>query len=241
MFCRKTVRIFAMDYVVLLSSAILFGVSMCFTPGPNNAMAMSTGLTHGFRAALPLCFGAGIGANVTLLLLGFGLTEVFIRFPLAYTALRYAGAVYMLWLAWKIAGLRLPSSKEKTGGSRDLRSPSGKHPSAGRDGAEARGVTPLTFLQAVLLQLVNVKVWLTNIIIVSNFVGTGPESSARLWLMVALYTCLGTSAIALWAAGGAVMRRFLSSDGMRRANYLFALFLVFSVALLFVGPSAAAP
>ena len=32
-----------MDYLLYLTSMILFGVSMCFTPGPNNALAMATG------------------------------------------------------------------------------------------------------------------------------------------------------------------------------------------------------
>ena len=237
-----------MSYLVYLSSMLLFALSMCFTPGPNNAMAMAIGLDKGFKAALPLCFGAAIGANVTLLLLGLGLAELFIRFPVVYEFLRYAGALYMLWLAWKISGLPLPwaagsaglkAKQERKNLRGELSGPESKADSetadeSRNDKERTEGVRPLTFLQAFMFQLVNVKVWLTNVIVISNYVGTGEGVWARLTLAIVLFTVLGTVAIATWAAGGMFMRHFLTSDGMRRANYVFAAFLVFSVLLLFV-------
>lgn len=236
-----------MSYLLYLSSMLLFAMSMCFTPGPNNAMAMAIGLDKGFRAALPLCFGAAIGANVTLLLLGLGLAELFTRFPVVYEFLRYAGALYMLWLAWKISGLPLPWAARKIVGTRaqDGRNPvpdglpekmadSEADERKENTGEQSEGVRPLTFFQAFMFQLVNVKVWLTNVIVISNYVGTGDGVWARLCLAIVLFTVLGAAAIASWAAGGMFMRRFLTSDGMRRANYVFAAFLVFSVLLLFV-------
>ena len=105
-----------MNHLVFLSSMLLFALSMCFTPGPNNALAMAIGLDKGFRAALPLCFGASIGANVTLLLLGLGLSEVFERFPVVYEILRYAGAAYMPLPARRLSGLAMPGSARQDWG-----------------------------------------------------------------------------------------------------------------------------
>lgn len=229
-----------MDSVTFLSSLVLLGLSMCFTPGPNNALVMAIGLDRGFRAALPFCFGAGVGANVTLVLLGFGLGEVFIRFPLVYDFLRYAGAAYMLWLAWKISGLRVEIFRKK---SEPVQVPDAPESADGGRGAASAGrkAAPtaegkaghFTFSQAFVFQLLNVKVWLTNIIIVSNYVGTGDDRWLKLALCVVLFTAMGTSAMCCWAAGGSFLRRFLASDGMRRANYVFASFLMLSIVLLF--------
>lgn len=225
-----------MNYPLFLSSLTLLGISMCFTPGPNNALAMATGLDKGFRAALPFCIGAAVGANISLVLLGFGLGTVFTRFPFVYEVLRYLGAAYMLWLAWRISGLEPPgllrglSGKKRAGGpennEQDL--------AAAVEEKTRKGITPLTFFQAMLLQLLNVKVWITNVIIVSNYVGTGDDMRLRFAIAVVLFTFMGGTAMCCWAASGVFMRRFLTSDGMRRANYLFAAFLALSVVLLFV-------
>lgn len=219
-----------MNFWLYLSSLFLFALSMCFTPGPNNALAMATGMEKGFRAALPFCLGAGIGANVTLLLLGLGLNEAFERFPLLYEVLRYAGAVYLVWLAWKISGIRLPWEQQKV--KTVFPAEEGQTQASEAEGAKER--KPLGFWGAVLFQLLNVKVWLTNIMAISYYVGTGEGVWGRFAAALALFTIMGVSAMMSWAAGGMLMRRFLTSDGMRRANYAFALFLLASVALLFL-------
>lgn len=221
-----------MDYLLYLTSLALLGVSMCFTPGPNNALAMATGMQLGFRAALPFCAGAAIGANISLLLLGFGLAEIFERCPLLYEGLRHAGALYMLWLAWRLSGLRLsfggPDKDVKSGAEAGAKEKDG-----GKNAGE-NGFRRIGFAGAMLLQLVNVKVWITNVVIVSRYVGSGDDALLKIVIAVALFTFLGGGAMCCWAAGGRFMGRFLTSDGMRRANCLFALFLVLSVGLLYV-------
>lgn len=223
-----------MDFFLFLSSILLLAISMCFTPGPNNALAMATGMDKGFRAALPFCLGAAAGANISLILLGIGLNSVFIRFPVVYEILRYLGAGYMLWLAWKISGLSLDMAKRT--GKRETKNNqcAVETEKKSKEDKAREGIQPLSFIQAVLFQLVNVKVWITNVIVVSNYIGTGEGMWLRFWTAVALFSCLGCGAMCSWAAGGVFMGRFLSSDGMRRANYVFAAFLAFSVVLLFV-------
>ena len=220
-----------MGTLLFLSSIMLFAISMCFTPGPNNALAMAIGMDRSFNASLPFCVGAAVGANISLIFLYFGLHRVFTHFPIVYEILRYIGAAYMLWLAWRIAGLRMPGTHN---GAMVNGEQASKCTSEGRS---SRGIKPLNFLQAALLQLVNVKVWLTNIIVISNYVGTGPDMNTRFLLTITLFSIMGLGAMCSWAAGGVFLRCFLSSDGMRRANYVFAACLVFSVALLFMQES----
>lgn len=211
---------------------------MCFSPGPNNAMGMATALDKGFTAALPLCCAVGAGAGVSLLLLGFGLGEVFTRFPLIYDMLRYGGALYMLWLAWGISGLKIPvfvKDRARKRGAEDERGNISGEVRAAHEKSECgNGFKPLSFWRAFGFQMVNVKLWLTNILIVSNYVGTGENMWPRFIIAFWLFLFLAPLATVCWAAGGVFLRRFLSSGGMRRANYAFALFLLCSVGLLFV-------
>ena len=233
-----------MDYAIFLSSVTLFALSMCFTPGPNNALAMATGLDKGFRAALPHCLAVPVGGLTSLVALYLGLGQVFTRFPIVYELLRYTGAVYMVWLAWRISGLRPGKAAERPAGpaagqsrnTGDAPPAEGGAPkNAATSGSERPGgITPLTFGQSFLLQFVNVKAWITNVVIISNYVGTGGHSRTRFWIVLVLMAVMGFTSVATWAAGGSFMRRFLSSDGMRRCNYVFAAFLLVSVVLLFV-------
>ena len=214
-----------MDYAIFLSSVTLFALSMCFTPGPNNALAMATGLDKGFWATLPHCLAVPVGGLTSLAALYLGLGQVFTRFPVVYEVLRYTGAVYMVWLAWRISGL----GQRKTAQAQS----SAKSAAAAASGPQG-GITPLTFGQSFLLQFVNVKAWITNVVIISNYVGTGEHSRTRFWIVMALMAVMCFTSVAMWAAGGSFMRRFLTSDGMRRCNYVFAAFLLVSVVLLFV-------
>nr|WP_242018838.1 LysE family transporter [Phaeovibrio sulfidiphilus] len=233
------------DTLLFLVSPALLAVSLCYTPGPNNTLALATGLERGVAAAAPLALGSALGANLSLLALGYGLGEVFRLYPFALEGLRVAGTVYLLWLAWRISGLRLPSLRAVRPG-RWIRRPAlvPARPADGSDpGPEAmadpRGQARVRlpgFFGGFLLQQVNIKAWITNLIIVSTYVQTGEGRELRLWLIAALFTVAGIGAVFVWAALGALMRRFLTAETIRRANYVFALFLVLSVLLLYLDP-----
>ena len=81
--------------------------AFCFvsgvTPGPNNLMLMTSGVNFGFRRTLPHLMGVVIGYSAMVALVGFGLDAIFSRFPALLPTMRWLGAAYMLWLAWKIA------------------------------------------------------------------------------------------------------------------------------------------
>ncbi len=87
----------------LLWALLLFVVVTLFTPGPNNTMLMTSGLNFGFRRGLPHLWGVALGFAVMVLAVGLGLGAVFQAYPAAYTVLKYAGAAYLLYLAWQIA------------------------------------------------------------------------------------------------------------------------------------------
>src|SRR6201996_2535632 len=122
----------------LLAAFILFAAVMFFTPGPNNIMVMSSGLTYGFRRTVPHIAGVVIGFAFMVGAVGLGFGTIFVAFPVLQTILKYAGAAYLVYLAVMIATAGPP-----------------------RPGEASRG--PMTFWQAAMFQWVNVKGWVAII------------------------------------------------------------------------------
>src|ERR1700712_3066237 len=87
----------------LFIAFVVFATVMFFTPGPNNIMLLSSGLTYGFRRTLPHVAGITIGFAFMVGAVGLGLGTVFIAFPVLQTILKYAGIAYLVYLAAAIA------------------------------------------------------------------------------------------------------------------------------------------
>ena len=129
----------------LLGPLTMFGIAMSFTPGPNNFMLMTSGLNFGFRRTLPHLFGVFHGFTLLTLCIGLGLGGLFTAFPILYTILKYAGAAYMLYLAWTIA---MSDTKAKKTAARKR---------------------PFTFIEAAAFQWVNPKAWIAIVGAISTY------------------------------------------------------------------------
>ncbi len=92
---------------IALGSLIIFAASQIGTPGPANMTLMATGAAHGFRTASPFMFGVLFGKQIIIWPIGFGLMHLSDASPVLFTVLKYASAAYIIWLAWRIANLRL--------------------------------------------------------------------------------------------------------------------------------------
>src|SRR5215472_9311050 len=114
---------------------VLFAFAISITPGPNNTMVLASGANFGLWPTIPHLLGIDLGFALMIIAVGVGIGGLFAAFPALHAALRYIGALYLLFLAWKIA-------------------------TAGRtDGATGRK-KPLSFLQAASFQWVNPKGWI---------------------------------------------------------------------------------
>lgn len=80
----------------------LVSLGFAITPGPNMMYILSRSLSQGTAAGLLSLVGVVAGFGVYLLLSAFGITAVVMAVPLAYDALRLAGAAYLLYLAWGV-------------------------------------------------------------------------------------------------------------------------------------------
>ncbi|WP_116811452.1 LysE family translocator [Steroidobacter cummioxidans] len=79
----------------------LVALAMVLTPGPNMIYLVSRAICQGRMAGLISLGGIALGFTVYLLCAAAGITAIFMSVPLAYDALRIAGAIYLLYLAWQ--------------------------------------------------------------------------------------------------------------------------------------------
>ncbi|WP_459616918.1 LysE family translocator [Bordetella sp. 2513F-2] len=189
----------------LLGPLALFVLVTSITPGPNNVMLASSGLTFGFRRSIPHMLGVNLGFTLMLVLLGLGLGAIFRYAPWLYDVMKYAGGAYLLYLAWRIA----------------MAGP--------LEGGAERG-RPLTFLQAALFQWVNPKAWIMTTGVITAYT---PQQGYLGNLLIAAVVCcaVGLPSIGVWVLCGGALRRWLHRPRAIRAfNLTMAALLVASLA-----------
>ena len=87
----------------LYLSMSLFALAASISPGPVNLLGLAHGVQYGFRASLRHVTGATMGFTLLLLLIGLGLHEVLARWPVVTVAIKWAGAAFLLYMAWLAA------------------------------------------------------------------------------------------------------------------------------------------
>jgi threonine/homoserine/homoserine lactone efflux protein len=90
-----------MPQVSSLIGFALISLGIVLTPGPNMIYLISRSITQGRAAGLISLGGVALGFVFYMLCAAFGITALLFAVPYAYDALRFAGAAYLLWLAWQ--------------------------------------------------------------------------------------------------------------------------------------------
>ena len=189
----------------LFIAFVVFAAVMYFTPGPNNVMLLSSGLTYGFRRTLPHIAGITIGVAFMIGAAGLGLGTVFVAYPVLQTILKYAGIAYLIYLAAAIA-ISGPVN-------------------SGQD--NRRG--PMTFWGAAMFQWINVKGWVMVIGTITAYAGIA-DFPWNIIIQVALSLLLGVVACSVWALFGSALRPVLTRPAAVRAfNIVMAVLLLASL------------
>ena len=90
-----------MPHLSALLGFALISFGMVLTPGPNMIYLISRSITQGPAAGIVSLGGVALGFIFYMLCAAFGITAFLFAVPYAYDALRFAGAAYLLWLAWQ--------------------------------------------------------------------------------------------------------------------------------------------
>ncbi|HDR7455092.1 TPA: LysE family translocator [Bacillus cereus] len=89
--------------MVSLSTLVAFAIvslSMVCSPGPNMIYLISRSITQGRMAGFISLLGIMLGFVIYIIATMFGFTVLFVAVPAVYEAVKWAGAAYLLWLAW---------------------------------------------------------------------------------------------------------------------------------------------
>ena len=179
------------------------------TPGPNNVMLMASGLRFGYRRTLAHIAGISSGFLVLMLLSGFGLGEVYQAYPPVQLVLKGLGAVYMLYLAWRI------------------------FTSAGLSGSEDHSREhPLTFMEAAGFQFINPKGIVFGIA-ATNLIPSGLSYSQLAVVIVLAVIPVALISTHVWTLFGTLLAHLFTDDRSRRMiNTVLALLLVLTLPLM---------
>ncbi|EJM24196.1 MULTISPECIES: LysE family translocator [Pseudomonas] len=189
----------------LLMGFALFALVTSITPGPNNTMLLASGVNFGFNRTIPHMLGITCGFFVLVVAVGFGLGTVFQTYPMLYTVLRYIGAAYLLYLAWKIAHSGPVSESEK---------------------GESK---PISYLGAAAFQWVNPKAWIMAIGAISTYTPMQGYFTNVL-VIAAVFALINLPSVSVWAGCGTLLRNVLKDRRwLRLFNWGMALLLVASL------------
>ena len=194
----------------ILLSATLFSVAASFTPGPNNAMLLASGLNFGLRRTVPHIMGITIGYAIMFAAVALGLGSIFVSQPSLYSLLQIFSMIYLLWLAWRIA------------------TATGVSDGNGR-------AAPLTFIEAALFQWVNPKGVAMALAASANFINP-QDLGTDLPVMLALLFAVSFASAGTWASFGQALRGFLADERRRKIfNWVMAIALIASLWPLLAG------
>ncbi|APG46104.1 LysE family translocator [Phaeobacter porticola] len=193
---------------------LLFLFPLAYSPGPGNLFFAANGARFGFRATLPATLGYHIATAMVTLMIGSGLLAALISSPAVFQLLKWAGAGYMLWIAWGLW---------RAGGL--------------RASVEAR---PARFRDGAVLLLLNPKAYVIIAVMFSQFLPPGdagaagnPETInaatgdlARVAVITLVFTLNNLLAFSIWTlVGDGLARQFAREPLARQMNRSFALLL----------------
>ncbi len=192
----------------LFIALVSFYFVMYVTPGPNNAMVLTSGLKFGFLKTIPHMSGITIGHILQLILVCFGLGKIFQIFPEIQNVLKIICSIYLLYLGYKIIG---SFSKIKEDDSR-----------------------PLKFHEAALFQIVNPKAWTISSMAASSFLSKDENLIFSIFFIAFVALIICPLSISPWAAFGSAIRNLVKNNKIKAFIEYFLAFLLLVTAILIV-------
>jgi threonine/homoserine/homoserine lactone efflux protein len=139
---------------------LLASIGLTLLPGPDNLFVLSLSIVNGSRAGIPTALGMAIGNFAHTAAVALGLSALILASPLAFSAIKALGVMYLLYLAWQ----------------------SWKHPlniSSPQSDAKFNQLSGLKLFQrGVLMNLLNPKVALFFLALFPQFVDQASEFKA---------------------------------------------------------------
>lgn len=183
---------------------VFFGL---FSPGPNVILITTSGARFGFQRTLPHIIGVALGVGIIAAVTGIGIGALITTQPALGGMLKVIAGLWILWMAYNLWRAD-PAKKKETD-------------------------KPFTFIQAVLFQWVNPKVWAVALSATAYVATLAPVQQAM--TLATTFSTLNLGVCTFWATAGSLLSYLLmNAMAWRVFMRIMALALVGFSALLFL-------
>lgn len=190
-----------------LFSVISYVLISSFTPGPSNISTASMAILHGYKSTLKYQLGLVLGVLLLMSLSGLFSTALLGMFPALEPILRYAGAAYILYLAYGILKASYAFTEKE--------------------------IKPLGVGSGFMLQILNPKLMVYAFSLFSTFLASTAGNFILIFLLAILLAVVSFAATSTWALFGTGIKIYLQDPRMRIAiNISLSIALVYSAASL---------
>lgn len=165
-----------------MTTLISFVFLGLFSPGPNVILLTASGARFGFRATVPHLLGVALGCGVIAFVTGLGLGALVATWPALRFVLMVIASAWILWMAWKVWHAKPAPSRDTD--------------------------RPFTFLQAVLFQWVNPKIWAVALSASALTPDVAPLVQAG--ILAVTFSTLNLGVCLFWTSAGSLLRTLLN-------------------------------
>ena len=192
----------------IISLSLFMFVTSC-SPGPNNIVASYSGFNFGVLKTIPHMCGVIFGFTTLVTIMNFGLVNIFQKYPIIQEILKYAGTIFLIYLAYKISFSKTVSDGEKK--------------------------NPVKFIETFFFQFINPKSVIVSVIMVSTYVDRGNDFLFYSFWVIGVAFLFAIISINFWTLVGKFLRRFATNEKfIKRFNYVMSLLLLACIATFYL-------
>ena len=192
----------------ILSLSLFMFATSC-SPGPNNIVASYSGFNFGLAKTIPHMCGVIFGFTTLVIVMNFGLINIFKKFQILQEILKYTGSIFLIYLAYKISFKNKLETKEIK--------------------------NPVKFLNTFFFQYINPKGVIIAIICISTFVESGSNYLFHTMVVVIVSFIVSAASISSWCLLGKFLRRFATNKKFIQIfNYIMSFFLIVCVIIIYL-------
>ncbi|MCP5088952.1 MAG: LysE family translocator [Rhodobacteraceae bacterium] len=190
------------------SPLVLFLIAGLASPGPNTIMLTASGARFGAKATWPHLSGVVLGVGIIGAFSALGVGAVLQASPALKFALQILAALWIFWMAYEL-----------------LRSKG--------TGRLSESERPMTFVEAVIFQWINPKLWAVALAASSGY-GLGLPPAEEALRMGVTFSCVNLFVCTFWTYSGQLLSKLLNSvESWRIFRLVMAFLLALSALLVF--------
>jgi threonine/homoserine/homoserine lactone efflux protein len=179
------------------TALLLLSTAASFTPGPNTTLSTALAANGGLKRALVFVLAVPVGWGLLLGLCAGGVGALVVAVPALRFGITLIGTAYLLWLAYKLMGVRF-----------QLNPPGWASVPAqwNKTGAQLK----VGFGQGVLLQFLNIKAWMLALTVVAGWIAGKPDAWSRFLLVLPTLLAFALVSNLSYALLGSLLRDWLN-------------------------------